>query len=91
MNAYEAAGALNMHIIKRSMPDRHETNGKTSHKNAGEDEQVWRVGSGRPGIVMTPPTRHTRFVVTAFRMDIKKAPSLTAFYKRMSINIITGY
>lgn len=45
---------------------------------------------GQPGIVMTPPTRHTRFVVTAFRMDIKKAPSLTAFYKRMSINIITG-
>lgn len=35
------------------------------------------------------PARDHGFVVTVFRMDIKKAPSLTAFYKRMSINIIT--
>lgn len=28
------------------------------------------------------------FVVTVFRMDIKKASSLTAFYNRMGINII---
>lgn len=62
---------------------------RSGHKNSRANEARRAVAEAARYGNDSRPAGDQGFVVTVFRMDIKKAPSLTAFYKRMSINIIT--